>query len=326
MIRRRDFITLLGSAVVAWPLAARAQQSALPVIGLLGGAGLESASVMAAFRQGLAEAGYIEGRNLATEVRSAEGHYDRLPALAGDLVRRQVAVIATITPVAALAAKAATATIPIVFELGSDPVKDGLVASLNRPGGNVTGVTFFTNLLSSKRLQLLHELVPNATRVAMLLNPSNANAELERHETETAAQALGLEFFVVRASTESEIEGAFASIVQLGATAVFTAGDAYLFSQRDKVAALAARHKLPTSSSTREYAEAGVLMSYGADRLDAGRQWGIYVGRILKGEKPADMPVMLPTKFKFVINLTVAKALGLDVPLPLQQRADEVIE
>ena len=280
-MKRREFITLLGGAA-AWPVVASAQQT-MPVIGLLGGAGLESASVMAAFRQGLAEAGYIEGRNLATEVRSAEGHYDRLPALAGDLVRRQVAVIATITPVAALAAKAATATIPIVFELGSDPVKDGLVASLNRPGGNVTGVTFFTNLLSSKRLQLLHELVPDATRVAMLLNPSNANAELERHETETAARALGLEFFAVRASTESEIEAAFAGIVQLGATA-------------------------------------------GADRLDAGRQWGTYVGRILKGEKPADMPVVLPTKFKFVINLTVAKALGLDVPLSLQQRAEEVIE
>jgi putative ABC transport system substrate-binding protein len=298
----------------------------MPVIGLLAGAGLESPSVMAAFRQGLSEIGYVEGRNVAIEVRVAEGQYARLPALAAELVRRRVAVIAVITPVAALAAKAATATIPIVFQLGSDPVKDGLVGSLSRPGDNVTGVTFFSNLLSSKRLQLLHQLVPNATRIAFLLNPGNANAELELNETEITTRALGLELIVVRASTEREIDAAFASLVQLGATAVFTAGDAYLFSRRDQIAALAIRHGLPTSSTTREYAEAGILMSYGADRRDSGRRWGLYVGRILNGEKPADLPVVQPTKFELVINLKTANALGLVVPNAMQLLADEVIE
>jgi ABC-type uncharacterized transport system substrate-binding protein len=325
-MRRREFIILLGGAAAASPLAARAQKPAIPVIGLLAGAGAESAPVMAAFQQGLSKAGYVEGRNVAIEVRLAGGQYDRLPAMAADLVRRQVTVIAVITPVAALAAKAATATIPIVFQLGSDPVKDGLVGSLNRPGGNVTGVTFFSNLLSSKRLQLLHELVPNAARIALLLNPNNANAELELNETQTAARALGLQLIVVRASTELEIDTAFANLAQQGAAAVFTAGDAYLFSRRDQIVALAARHRLPTSSSTRDYSEAGGLMSYGADRLDSGRQWGLYVGRILNGEKPADLPVMQPTKFELVVNLKAARALGLTVPNTLLVSADEVIE
>jgi putative ABC transport system substrate-binding protein len=326
MIGRRAFITLLGGAAVAWPLAARAQQPAIPVIGLLAGAQLESDSVMAAFHQGLGQAGYVEGRNVAIDVHIAEGRYDRLPALAADLVRRQAAVIAAITPVAALAAKAATTTIPIVFLLGSDPVKDGLVASLNRPGGNVTGITFFTNLLSSKRLQLLRELVPNATRIALLLNPNNANADLELHEAQNAVQTIGVQLIVARAGTEREIDAAFASLAQQQAGAVFTAGDAYFYSRRDQIAALAERHRLPTTSSTRDYTQAGVLMSYGAAREDSGRQWGLYVGRVLKGEKASDLPVVQPTRFELAINLKTAKALGLDVPATLLARADEVIE
>jgi putative ABC transport system substrate-binding protein len=298
----------------------------MPVIGLLAGAQLDSDAVMAEFRRGLAQAGYVEGRNLAIDVRLAEGQYDRLPALAADLVRRPVAAIAALTPVAALAAKAATTTIPIVFLLGSDPARDGLVASLNRPGGNITGITFFTNLLASKRLQSLHELIPNAGRIGLLINPGNANAELELTEMQIAARTLGVGLIVERAAAEREIDAAFASFVRERAAAVVTAGDAYFFSRREQIAALALRHGLPTSSSTRGYVEAGILLSYGADRRDSGRQWGLYVGRVLKGEKPSDLPVLQPTKFELAFNLKTAKALGLDVPATLLARADEVIE
>ena len=324
-MKRREFITLLGGAAATWPLAARAQQP-MPVIGYLDGTGAAAPENMAAIRQGLSEAGYVEGRNVAIEFRSAEGHYGRLPELAAELVRRHVAVIATASPVAALAAKAATATIPIVFSLGSDPVKDGLVASLSRPGGNITGVTFFNNLLSSKRLELLHQLVPDAAVIAVLLNPDNANVELERNETEAAARALGLQLIMLRASTEGEIDDALASLVQQRAAALYVTGDAFFGLQREQIAALASRHAIPTSASGRFQVEAGILMSYGANRVDSSRQFGVYVARVFKGEKPADLPVMQPTKFEFVINLKTAKALGLTVPNAIQLLADEVIE
>ena len=324
-LARREFITLLGSATVVWPPAARAQQPAMPVIGYLEGA-QQGGPFLAAFRQGLSAAGYVEGRNVAIEFRNADGQYDRLPKMAADLVRRQVAVIAASTPVAALAAKAATATIPIVFSLGSDPVKDGLVTSLNRPGGNLTGVTFFANLLSSKRLELLHELIPSATVIGLLLNPNNANAALELNETEVAARALGSQLIVLRASNEREIDMAFTELVQQRVTALYVSADLYFFSRRDQIVALAARHGIATSHANRESVTAGMLMSYGGDRLDTSRQFGVYTGRILKGEKPADLPVMQATKFEFVINLKTAKALGLDVPPALLARADDVIE
>ena len=325
-MKRRDFITLLGGGAASWPLAARAQQPRLPVVGLLEGAGFASPFVDG-FHQGLSDIGYAAGRILIIESRSAAGQYDKLPALAAELVRRQVAVIAAFTPVAALAAKTATATIPVVFMLGSDPVKDGLVASLNRPGGNVTGVTFFANLLSSKRLELLHELVPKAGVIGLLLNPNNANAALELQETESAAATLGLQLLVEKAGTEWEIDAAFADLARQGAAALQLAGDAYFFDQRDQIVALGARHGIPVSGSgSRETIVAGSLMSYGADLLYSARQWGRYVGRVLKGEKPTNLPVMLPTKYEFVINLKTAKALGLDISPALLSVADDLIE
>jgi putative tryptophan/tyrosine transport system substrate-binding protein len=325
-MRRREFITLLGGAV-AWPLAARAQQPAMPVIGFLAGTLEETGRpIVAAFKQGLLDTGYVEGKNVTIEYRWANAQYDQLPALAADLVRHQVAVIATDTPVAALAAKRATTSIPIVFGLGSDPVRDGLVASFNRPGGNITGATFYANLLSAKRLDLFHRLVPNAAVIAVLLNPKNANVELERHQTQEAARLLGLQLVLLQATSEREIEEAVASLVQQRAAALIVSGDATFYSRRRQIAELALRYNIPTCCPFREQTAAGCLMSYGAIISETYRQAGNYVGRILKGEKPADLPVQQPTKFELVINLKTAKALGLDVPIGLSAAADELIE
>jgi ABC-type uncharacterized transport system substrate-binding protein len=326
-VKRREFITLLGGAAAAWPLAARAQQPAMPVVGFLnGGSSGPMASMVNAFHRGLKEAGYIEGQNVAIEYRWAEGQYDRLPALASELVRHQVTLIAVGTPVAARAAKQATASIPIVFYVGSDPVKDGLVASLNRPGGNVTGATFFSNLLTGKRLGLLHEFVPNARVFFTLVNPKNANAQMQMTEAQQAAGALSVQLVFVNATTESDILQSFDNFRQHQADALLVLSDAFLNNHATQIAKLAIRNGLPTCFAYREPALAGGLMSYGAIPSDASRQAGNYVGRILKGEKPADLPVQQPTKFEFVINLQTARALGLEVPPTLLARADEVIE
>jgi putative ABC transport system substrate-binding protein len=319
---RREFITLLGSAA-AWPLVTRAQQAAMPVIGVLDGGG-SFVQFEAGFHKGLSEAGYVAGRNTTIEFRSAAGHYDRLPELAAELVHRRVAVIATATPVAALAAKAATTTIPIVFFLGSDPVKDGLVRS--RPTGNVTGITWFGNVLTAKRMELFHALLPESALIAVLLNPDNSNAVLELNVTEAAARLLGRQVIVVRANTQQQIDAAFASLLQQRATALFVIGDAYLGSRGHQIVALATRHALPTSFGQHEDTKVGGLMSYGTNRLDSSRQFGIYVGRILNGEKPTDLPVTQPTKFELMINLRTANALGITVPPTLLALADEVIE
>jgi putative tryptophan/tyrosine transport system substrate-binding protein len=324
---RRDFIALLGGTAAAWPLAARAQQAAMPVVGFVSGQSNEE-RFGAAFRKALNEAGYVEGQNVMVEYHWLDGHYDRLPALVADLVRRQVAVIATPgnTP-AALAAKAATATIPIVFGVAEHPVKLGLVASLARPGGNATGVNLLSAEVVAKRLGLLHDLVPKAVRIAVLVNPANSStAEATLRDIPEAARALGLQTQVLNASTRSEIEAVFATLLRDRADALFVAPDGFFSSRRVQFATLAARHAIPAVYSNRGYPEVGGLMSYGSDTLDYYRQAGVYTAQILKGAKPADMPVLQSTKWEFVINMQTARALGLEVPNSLQMLADEVIE
>ena len=326
-MRRREFITLLGSAAAAWPVGAKAQPSAMPVIGFLSSASPAGyANLIAAFRDGVNETGLEVGRNVTIEFEWAEGELDRLPRLAADLVRRQVAVIASTGAPATMAAKAATSTIPIAFMTGDDPVKFALVASLARPGGNVTGVSFLTTTLADKRVELLRELIPNADIIAVLANPKSPVGVDDARSVKRAATILGLQVHILDASTSFEFEAAFAELAQRSAKAVLVAADPFFYSRRDQIVGLAARHALPAIYHDREFATAGGLMSYGASVANAYRQVGVYAGKILKGAKPADLPVMQPTNFELVINLQTAKRLGVDVPATLLARADEVIE
>jgi putative tryptophan/tyrosine transport system substrate-binding protein len=324
-MQRRKFIGALGGAA-AWPVVARAQQPVFPFVGLLCGIDADDQEVEAV-RQGLSEMGYVVGKNVAIEYRSAAGHYDRLPELAADLVRRQVAVIVTIQgTMSALSAKAATSTIPIVFSIGSDPVKTGLVTSFNRPGGNLTGVSFLSNLLGTKRLELLRQVVPNLRSVGNLANPTNPNSEAEVKDVQAAVGALGLKLHVANASKEADIDIAFAGFVRERVDAIVINADAFYFSRRDQIVALTAQHALPAIHQLREFTIAGGLLSYGTSITGAFRTAGAYAGRILRGEKPADLPVTRPTKFELVINLKTAKALGLTIPETLLATADEVIQ
>jgi putative ABC transport system substrate-binding protein len=326
-VNRRRFVTLLGVAAATWPVAARAQQPAVPIVGYLSAAASDSPSAnLAVFRRGLAEAGYVEGQNVAIEYRWSGDQPDRLRALATELVSRKVTVLYAVSNAAAYAAKAATSTVPIVFLSGGDPVEIGLVASLNRPEGNATGVTLFLNELSAKRLELLHETVPNVAVIAFMVNPTNPRAKVNTSELQAAARAARQDILIVNVSYESELEAAFATLTQRGAGTLLVDGDILFNAQRDRLIRLAERHRLPVSYQVRESVVAGGLMSYGPSLPDAHQQAGVYVGRILKGEKPSDLPVLRPTKFELVINLKTAKALGLDVPATLLARADEVIE
>jgi putative ABC transport system substrate-binding protein len=322
-MRRREFTTLIGGAA-AWPLAALAQQTAMPVIGYISGG--TPGDLLAAFRQGLSETGYVEKQNVTIEYRWAEGQYDRLPGMASDLVRRQVTVIAATTTPAALAAKAATAVIPIVFETAGDPIKLGLVTSLNRPGRNITGVTQLNSELVSKRVGLLHDFIPTVKTIGLLVNPTDPRADSQTRDMQEAAHALGLQIHVLNASTEGQINTAFASLPQVQAGVLMIGANAFFFSRRDQLVELATLYAVPTVYPWREAVVAGGLMSYGTNATDVYRLAGNYAGRILKGEKPADLPVLQPTKFELVINLKTAKALGLEVPAGVSAMADEVIE
>jgi ABC-type uncharacterized transport system substrate-binding protein len=326
-VRRREFITLLGGAAAAWPLAAPAQQAVMPVVGFVN-AGSYDAPLAAAFRKGLNEAGFFEGQNVTVEYHWLEGQFDRLPTLMADLVHRRVAVIATPAGnYAAQAAKAATTATPIVFGVSEDPVKLGLVDSLSRPGGNLTGINFFSSEYNAKRLALLRDLVPKAVRIAVLVNPANVPAtESTLRDIPEAARAMGLQIQVLKASTRSEIEVAFSTLVRDGAEALYVAGDVFFTSRRVQLATLAATNRIPASYPSREAVEAGGLMGYATDRADMFRQVGIYTGQILKGAKPADLPVLQSTKFEFVINMQTARALGVEVPNSIQLLADELIE
>ena len=324
-MKRREFVTLLGAA--AWPLAARGQHAAIPIVGYLSAGSSDSLTAYrAVFRRSLAEAGYVEGQNVEIEYRWAEDQPDRLLALATELVSRKVTVLYAVSNAAAYAAKAATLTIPIVFLSGGDPVEIGLVASLNRPEGNATGVTLFLNELAAKRLELLREALPSVAVIAFMVNPTNPRAKVNTSELQAAAQAARQHILIVNVSHESEFDAAFATLTQRGAGAILVDGDILFSSQRDRLVQLAERHHLPASYQVRESAVAGGLMSYGPSLPAAHRQAGVYVGRILKGEKPSDLPVLRPTKFELVINLKTAKALGLTIPPSVLGRADEVIQ
>src|SRR5271166_1313493 len=327
IMRRREFIALLGGAAVAWPLAARAQQAAMPVVGFLGTRALgDDPHLLTAFRRGMKEAGYVEGQNVAIEYHYAENQYDRLKALAADLVRRQVAVIAA-NGRAAQALKEATTTIPITFVAGFDPVEVGLVASMNRPGGNITGVSILDVELGPKRLQLLHELVPTATVIGVLVNPTDpARAETTSKELQAAAHSLGLQLHILHASTERDFDTVFTRLVELRAGGLVIGGEPFFNSRSEQLGKLTMRHAVPTIYQLRTFAAAGGLMSYGASLTDAYRLVGVYTGQILRGEKPADLPVQQATKVELIINLKTAKALGITVPITLLGRADEVIE